>query len=309
MTPATFPSVLDSSILAGFKSCAQKGFKEYFSHWKPKDQSVHLHAGAAFAKGMEVARLAFYVEGKEADIAVAEGLGALLAAYGNFECPADSAKSSERMAGAFEFYFHNYPLTHEDYPPIQLPSGKRGIEFSFVEPLDILHPVTGEPLLYSGRLDALLHFAGGTFICDEKTTSSLGATWSRQWDLRSQFTGYAWGCQRNGIKVDGVIVRGVSVLKTKYETQQAISYRPEWQIDRWYRELQFHVNQMIEQWKLYTANGTEFIHNLDHACAEYGGCTFRQICSMQPGENQDQWLEQYYEQREWNPITRQEAKL
>src|SRR3972149_877635 len=109
-----FPEVLDSSMLASFKSCPEMFRKIYLAQWKPKGLSVHLHAGASFAKGLEAARNAFYVEGKPVDTAIQEGLGVLLKTYGSFECPPDSAKSAERMAGAYEFYFANYPLDHED---------------------------------------------------------------------------------------------------------------------------------------------------------------------------------------------------
>lgn len=315
-----FPEILDSSMIATYKACAEKFRLEYINHWKPKAQSVHLHAGGAFAKGLEVARKAFYtgeiigfVNGKwasiqrepqDAETAVALGLQALLADYGDYDCPPDSAKSAERMAGAFEFYFDNYPLSHDDGYPIQLPGEARAIEFSFAHPLPILHPVTGNPLLYVGRMDAVIQYAGGVYICDEKTTTQLGASWPRQWDLRSQFTGYAWGCRQAGIEVEGAVVRGVSILKTKYDTAQSINYRPEWQIDRWYNELL----EWVEDIKLnYSRRGPDqyWRHNLDHSCAEYGGCAFREAClslDKQP------WLETAFEHRVWNPLLRTETK-
>ena len=295
-----FPEVLDSSMMATFKSCPQLFRKVYIEQWKSKDPSVHLRAGGAFAAGVEAARTHFYVHGWSAEDSVASGLHALITHYGDFDCPPDSAKSLERMCGALEFYFDRYPL-NADSPPIILPSGKHGIEFSFVHPLPIDHPTTGNPILYSGRMDALLNYAGGTFICDEKTTSSLGASWSRQWDLRSQFTGYAWGCRESGIRVDGAIVRGVSILKTKYDTQEAISYRPAWQLDRWFEELLGWVEEAIRCWQ-----AGKWRHNLDHSCADYGGCAFRQACASQ---DETPWLETYFERRHWNPITREETPL
>jgi len=599
-----FPEVLDSSMLATFKSCPEMFKKIYIEQWKPRGLSVHLHAGASFAKGLEVARQSFYVENQPADLAVSAGLGALLKAYGDFECPSDSAKSAERMAGAFEFYFDSYPLASDECVPCTLPGGKRGIEFSFTHILPLNHP-SGNPLLYCGRMDMLANFAGGVFIEDDKTTSSLGASWSRQWDLRSQFTGYcltsdtevlstegwlsidkvtlahkvaqwdngnlsfvhptelhspdfkgslitsngktsitgtpnhrqivfdtysneyktytldklpktsgalrflsagklegnevvysealirlvvaaqadgtwrnktglafhftkdrkakrllslleelgatfsihttkdnsfscqltkscvvsrevynligpnkkfgawllslsqleleafieeiqywddssrgtrdwmyfsndkenvewvrtvaaitghyssvhsqkkgsyrvyvsksclhavhlqtwgtipwndkvycitvpssyfiirkdgkhlitgnSWGCREAGIKADGVLVRGVSILKTKYDTQQAISYRPEWQVDRWFEE----TLQWIKDMLICYETGV-WRHNLDHACAEYGGCQFRQACMSQ---DETPWLNQYFERRHWDPITRIETRL
>lgn len=295
-----FPELIDASLLAAFKSCPELCRKTFFEHYKSKEPSVHLHAGAAFASGIERTRTAFYVESKDVETSIAEGLQALMEFYGSFECPPESAKSVERMCGAFEFYWSNYPLEHKD-DPVVLASGRRAIEVSFAEPLPILHPETGNPLIYCGRLDAILNYAGGRFITDEKTTTQLGASWSRQWDLRSQFSGYAWGAKQIGIHVDGVIVRGVSILKTKYDTQQAISYRPEWQIDRWYKEMLWYVNQLKTMYE----TGV-WPHNLDHSCAEYGGCQFREACSSQ---DETPWLETHFEKRKWNPLLRTETKV
>ena len=83
MTP--FPTTLDSTLMAAFKSCPQKANLEFIQHWKLRDQSVHLHAGAAYASGMEAARSAYYIDQHSAEDSVAIGLQALLTAYGNFE--------------------------------------------------------------------------------------------------------------------------------------------------------------------------------------------------------------------------------
>ena len=301
MTRPPFPTVLDSSIMASFKSCPQKAYLESFLHWKLRDQSVHLHAGAAYAHGLEAARRAFYLEGKGEQDSIAAGLHALLTAYGDFECPPDSAKSADRTAGALEFYFSRYQLGHDKAIPMRLPGGKSGIEFSFAEPLEITHPETGDPLVYCGRMDMMCDYEGMHLGEDDKTASQLGASWPRQWDLRSQFTGYVWGAKRAGIKLDGFLVRGVSMLKTKYDTLEAITYRPDWQLDRWHGQLLRDTRRMIAAWE-----EGYFDFNLDHACAEYGGCPFRGVCQMRDPTT---LLNQQFQRRQWNPITRTETVL
>lgn len=296
-----FPKVIDSSLIAAFRSCPRKAELDFFLHHKSREPSVHLHAGAAYAAGLEAAREAYYTHGKSADESVALGIGKLLEAYGTFECPEDSPKSATRMAGALEFYFSRYPLETDDATPIILPSGKRGIEFSFSEPIDATHPETGDPLLYCGRMDMVVNKSGMVLGEDDKTTSQLGASWPKQWDLRSQFTGYTWGALKGGIKLDGFLVRGVSILKSKYDTAEAITYRPLWQIDRWYAQLLRDVKRMIECWK-----SGYWDYNLDHACAEYGGCQFRSACLAADPTNV---LAAFFERRRWDPVTRVETKL
>ena len=298
-----FPKVLDSTIIAAFRSCPQKAFREFIEHWKSKDPSVHLTAGAAYAAGLEAARTAFYVQGKSDDDSMALGITALLESYGTFECPEDSPKSATRTAGALEFYFSRYPLGVDDAIPIQLPGGKHGIEFSFAEPLlEALHPETQEPIIYCGRMDMICRKAGMVLGEDDKTASQLGASWPRQWDLRSQFTGYVWGAKKAAnIDLAGFLVRGVSILKTKYDTLEAITYRPDWQIERWYGQLLRDIERMKRCWE-----EGYFDFNLDHACAEYGGCQFRQVCLMKQPEA---LLEQDFQRRQWDPIQRTETIL
>lgn len=296
-----FPHAIDSTILSTFRSCPQKAFRQYVEHWKPISNSVHLIAGGAFASGIEAARNAFYVENKPAADSEAAGLTTLLAHYGDFECPSDSAKSPERMCGALEFYFANYPLGADGANPITLPNGKRGIEFSFAEPLSVRHPVTGDPILYTGRSDMIAERAGGIYIYDEKTTSSLGQSFARSWEMRSQFTGYAWAALRQGIKTNGAIVRGVSILKTKYDTMEIPTYRTDYEIDRWEVQVARDIQRMIRCWE-----EGYWDYALDGACNDYGGCGFTRVCkSAEP----EAWLPVYFTPKVWDPLLKVETSV
>lgn len=296
-----FPMAIDSTILGTFRSCPQKAYRQYMQHWKPMNESVHLVAGGAFADGIEAARRAYYEQGKNAEDSVAEGLQRLITRYGDFECPPESGKSLERTAGALEFYFNSYPLGHDGATPLTFPDGRRGIEFSFAQPLPINHPVSGDPLLYTGRSDMIAEFAGGVYIYDEKTTSQLGASWSKQWEMRSQFTGYCWAAKQFGIDAAGVIIRGVSILKTKYDTQQAITYRTPYEVDRWVDQTCRDIERIIESWKQ-----DHWDYNLDHACAEYGGCAFVPVCKS---SNPEDWLSMYFTPRVWDPLLKKEVTV
>jgi len=324
-----FPHTVDSTMLATFRSCPQKLFRQYIEHWKPKEESVHLIAGGAFAKGVESGRMAYFegtaptarvtyeaengelvrktawemvpCEKGNSGLAEEVGIAACIAAYGDFECPPDSAKSLERTAGALEFYFEHYPFGQDGTDPITFPNGRRGIEFSFAEPLDFPHPVTGDPILYTGRADMVANYAGGIYIFDEKTASQLGPSWPRQWELRSQFTGYIWAAQQAGIQAQGAFVRGVSILKTKYDTLQAITYRSPYELERWQAQVHFDLKRMKECWE----NGW-WDYNLDHACAEYGGCGFVRVCKSSTPET---WLPMYFEKRVWDPLARRQMTV
>ena len=296
-----FPIAIDSTFLGTFRSCPQKAFRQYVQHWKPATESVHLIAGGAFASGVESARRAFYEDGLATEEAIGLGLAALISHYGDFECPPDSAKSLERTCGALEFYFASYPLGADGAKPLKFTNGKFGIEFSFAMPLGINHPVTGDPLLYTGRSDMIAEAYGGVYIYDEKTTTSLGASWARQWDMRSQFTGYCWSARELGFKPAGVCIRGVSILKTKFDTQQVLTYRSDYEIDRWLEQTHRDIERMIKCWQ-----EGYWDWNLDHSCADYGGCALQTVCKS---PNPETWLEAYFTKRVWDPLARQEISV
>jgi len=288
-------------MISAFRSCPRKAFYGYFEHWKPGVESVHLVAGKAFAAGLEVARQAFYVQGQSADDAQALGLAALWLEYGDFIEPEGSPKGPLRMAGALEFYFASYPLGADGAKPHIFPSAAHGIEFSFAQPFPVTHPESGEPLIFVGRADMAADAFGGVFLYDEKTASQLGPSWLNQWDHRSQFTAYCWGFREAGFKPAGVVVRGVSILKNDYGTAQVISYRSGWEIDRWLEQTRRDVERMKQAW----LDGW-WDYNLDHACNEYGGCSFRIICKSPEPEK---WLPTYFHKRRWDPVAREERLL
>lgn len=297
-----FPLVWDNTMRTTFIQCPQKWAYEFLHHWKPASVSVHLHAGAAWAHGLERARLAYYVESAPADSAIQQGIAAMLAAYGDFPCPDDSAKSASRLADAFVYYFTRFPLETDPCQPYLGPNGPM-IEFSFVQPLDdnLLHPVSGDPILYSGRADMIATFAGAVSIFDDKTTTSLGASWAGQWDMRSQFTGYAWAAQQFGIPASQIIVRGISILKTKFDAAQCITHREPWRVERWRQQAIRDIRRAIAAWQ----EGYFDLAEAD-ACSSYGGCMFKQPC-MSP--DPQPWLETAFARRRWDPVTRTEEGL
>ena len=132
------------------------------------------------------------------------------------------------------------------------------------------------------------------FVVDEKTTSSLGPSWSAKWDLRAQFTGYCWAARTFHLPVVGTIIRGISILKTKYDKAEAISYRPDWEIDRWYKQLIRDLNRMKA---LYLEGYWDY--NISDACESFGGCPFKRLCTSPEPEN---ILPSYYIENTWNPL-------
>lgn len=302
MEKPPFPEVIDNTYRKAFAACHQKFYWTALRRQVPDVPSIHLHAGGAFAKGLEMARRAFYEENLSSFQAIAIGREALIEEYGTFDTDfgyLDHAKSCAGMLRAFEDYFFQYSLDHDTLVPITTPDGSRGIEFSFAAPIDILHPVTGNPILYAGRFDMLAVEDGVQWGVDEKTTGSLGESWNKQWDLASQFTGYTWGAHRYGFPIVGFRIRGIGLLKTKITHAQPIIYRPQWMVDRWYKQLLRDVQMMVALWENDPGDGSEFDFDLDAACSSYGACPYKKLCmSPQP----EDWVKVGFKTSDWSPL-------
>lgn len=294
-----FPRVISNSVRNDFISCPRKFELNHLHHWKPKHTSQHLQGGGAFAKGMEVARKAFYVEGLTSDSAIEAGWVAVVDAFKDYVNETGDVKTVERMSSALVYYFTAFPLEHDFVTPYMASDGVPGIEFSGIVPIDVRHPETGDPILLGGRFDLLgQHRNGQLYVVDEKTTGQLGPSWVDSWKLDSQFTEYCFIARDYGRDVVGAIIRGISILKNGHNHAQSIQMRPEWQIARWYEQLLRDVNRMVALW-----HEGYFDYNIGPSCKAYGGCQYRIPCaSPEPLR----WLDADFVQREYNPYAQKE---
>lgn len=294
--PFPFPELVDNSALSSFKKCATDWYYGTLRSITRKGGNIHLHFGGAYAAGLEAGRKAFYDDGISEDDALVIALGAATCFWGDFEPPEDATKTYERLIGAICEYFSQYPLTTDIVRPHRLANGKSAVEFTFSVPLpNVRHPVTGNPILYGGRFDMLAERDGVLFVEDDKTASQLGAQWLRNWTLDAQFTGYCWAARDFGYPVAGAIIRGLSILKKGYGHAQAITYRPDWQIERWLTSTEHTVRLMIAYWE----QGFFPLALDKHSCNSYGGCGYSQLCESPSPES---WIELNYEPRVWNPL-------
>ena len=280
---------------------------EFMEHWKSPFPNVHLHAGKAWASALESARLAYYANGETSRDAQAIGLETLIREYGDFIAPergSGSAKSLDRLIEAFVYYFNTFPLESDPAQPHIGPEGKPMVEFNFALPIhpDLLHPETGDPILFAGRADMVARFAGALTIYDDKTTSALGGSWANQWTRRSQFTAYTWAAHQYGIPVSQVLVRGIAILKTTINHAQAIPVRTKHHIEEWHGQVIRDIRRAIECWK----EGYWDV-NLSDSCSSFGGCMFQQPCQS---SNPEPWLAGgNFQRRVFDPITRTETVI
>lgn len=308
-----FPESIDSTMLSCFISCPQKFFVEFILRKVPMGRSIHLHAGGCFALALETVRRKVFGERKSLQDALEDAFLEFTLAWGMFDSAPDSKnyKDFTNMWCAVEAYFKEYPPLHDYFQPYMLANGQPAVEFKFALPMDVRHPVTGDPVLYSGRSDMLCQPTGesGLYVDDEKTTKNLGESWYKQWDMRGQFFGYTYVGKQTGFNVVGSLVRGIAIQQTQFSFAEKPIFYTKDQLSHWWRNANRQVDRMVGMWKLANeqweqgnrrAMHDEFLYSYGEACTSFGQCQFTPLClSSAP------WaLYEDFETRIWNPLAK-----
>lgn len=300
MAELTFPQTFDATMMRAMKGCKRKFYYEFMRNKVSSSTSPDLIAGAAWARGHEVFRKLYYSGEEEFEDAIVRAFIAMATEFGPEETEPEPnhPKTFDRLAEAFvSYHYEAYPPEFDDHQPV-LVNGKPAVEFSFSVPIeDVLHPETGEPILYAGTFDMLsCHHGHFYYVFDDKTSKQMGHRWAEQWRLRSQFIGYAFGAKQHGYNVAGAWVRGTAFKKTQLDFADAPIQIHQWMIDDWYNTLVFDLQMLIEHWR----RGF-FPKNYDEACNAYGGCQYLSLCEI-PDYQNEVFLQSDYEDRVWNPV-------
>jgi hypothetical protein len=296
LAQASFPQVIDSSILTTY-ACPTKFFYQYCLNRHPARKSVHLHAGGAFAKGIETVRKAFYLENKPLDQALFDGFRAFTTYWGDYDQTGVSGtgqyKSFENMAMAMFDYFRQYDPRSDHIQPFIKKDGTPAVEFTFAIPLPINHPETGEPILYAGRCDMIGQMKKQVVLVDEKTAYSIATDWSTPFSMRGQFIGYTWAAKEFGIPASACAVRGISIQVKNIKHVEAIIQFPDHAIQSWHKEMLNKIESLITHWK-----NKDFPMSYGNECGSFGGCSYLDLCKS---ANPDMWIDTF-DTRKWDPL-------
>jgi hypothetical protein len=293
----TFPTAIDNTMRTAWDACQRKFLLSHIYNLRSQDPSVHLVFGAAFAKGLEVARKEFYGHGNTSR---SDYMGkAYLAAIREWDLHlddplVDQAKSLPNCLCAIDYYFKEWPMATDWIAPLAQDGGEPAIEFTFAIPLQI--SLAGHPILYTGRFDMFADYASEPAVYDDKTATQLGGQWIKQWGLNSQLTGYIWAGQQHGFMTNTAIIRGVSILKGKFGQAQAIEHRTNWEVRAWYDVLHHNLKGMLDAFE---QGEDAFLPSYGQACHAYGGCPYQMLCKK---ENWKDWIEPDFGVFVWNPL-------
>lgn len=309
-----FPRSVDNTMLTCFDSCPQRFFDEFCVRISPFGISPDLHAGGAFAHGMETTRRALYRDHTTLIEALAQAYIAFTQFWGTYEPPRSNPKTYLATFCALIDYFREYPPHEDTLQPHRSADGTPALEFTIAIPLPINHPQTGEPLLYSGRFDMLAVNDGDhgeLCVVDEKTTKAFYKNWASHWSMHGQFIGYVWATQQYDLPCEHFCVRGIAIQKTQYQhLQHGPVHIPHYHIERWHHEMLQKVMEMVDRFtRMLSAKDRvgewENPHrywrmSFGDACSSYSGCSYVGICT-QPDPRR--WYYDF-ERRIWDPLAK-----
>lgn len=303
-TSAYLPQYVDSTMMSTARSCLKKFQYEYIYGLRPGDLSIDLHAGAAFSATLERFYREFWgAAGRDFDLALARSYATFTSEWGDFT-PANPnhPKNADSMWEAVERYLTEYPPLHDSCQPYLPASGDQvpSFEFSFAIPLDMpgfpLHPVSGDPYIYTGRFDMFAAWNGLPAVRDEKTAAQLPSNWADKWNMRSQFLGYCWALQHYGIKCNTVVVRGVIIRRVAgIALVEAVKQYPQFLIDEWFEQTRRDLHRLTAAYR-----EGYFDKNFGDTCTAYSHCPFIPLCTS---PNPEAWFDSYSRKR-WNPLHR-----
>jgi len=291
-----FPTVFDSTILNDSRKCPAYFEEAFINCLRGAGENVDLMFGAAFAKGLEIARLRYYRDALSSDEAISLGLQAAGQYWGEFQEPEGHNKNFQSLMLSLHGYFDQWPLGE---PPF--PLEKDTIEYTFSIPIGIEHPDTGQELVYAGKFDMLGTDGAMIYPVDEKTTGSPFFRWAEGWNLWGQFIGYVWGCRKMGLAVDKVLVRGIYVSKNKTEYIQHFAPTTPQVMENWFHDMRLHIELLIEMYK-----HKRFPRVYGTACKVYKPCAYLPLCEA---THREDWISLYHGVEPWNPLVKPGGEL
>lgn len=307
------PSTVDATMLAAFRTCPQQFAFAHGLGLRPQaaGRSVDLVAGGAFAAARERLYVATYEEGLHRSVGLQAARLAFDMEWADFE-PEPKARPSPKTRAATWNALESYAAwtnpPHDRVAPLAA-NGKSAFEWSFAIPLTEattgiaawpLHPDTGAPFVYAGRLDQLGSLEGMPVILDDKTTSQFRSTWAPSLSLRAQMIGYCFAVQTLvDPKCDTLIARQTAIRATGPEHREhLVQYSPHL-VRRWLET----TRATLVAIKQAAALGL-FAPVLGDACVAWSRvCEFAPLCLSHDPESRYS----DYKVERWSPLAREAA--
>lgn len=274
-----FPICVTNSMASDYLRCPYLWWQKYILRIGPQEQSIHLAAGGAIAAGLADARKAFYQDGVEREQAEFLGFKRIMREWSYHDFGEDGPRPNKSLGQAVNAYYDyhdKFPMDTTDIKPV-LYGPTPAIEFSFSIPTPILHPQSGEPILFEGTLDMIagMEDTDKAVLVDEKTCQFVSDSWLKAFALRSQFIGYTYAAQHFKWPIHGVLVRGIVMKRAGgIEFVSPFYQYDKHMITEWWLTFSSVIQDMVDTYKQLRYPRKA----LGDACSAFAGCAFQDRC-------------------------------
>lgn len=296
----------DSTALGWFKTCPRLYQYHMIEGWRAKGGQVHLEFGSLYHSALELYdRLMATGENHEEALhqTVLKALDETWdRGLGQPKSWKHNIKTRETLVRSIIWYLDEF----KDHPAktVILANGQPAVELSFRFELDwgpsqdvMSLKESFRPYVLCGHIDRLVTFHDEFYVTDRKTTSSTPGTY--------YFDGYSPDNQMSlytlaakiiyKTPVKGVFIDAAQIAVGFTRFSSGFTHRTDPQLEEWLIDLRHWLVQAesYAQQNYWPMN--------DKSCHQYGGCTFRKICSKSP-QVREKFLKSDFDRRPWNPL-------
>lgn len=278
----------DATSLTSFMTCPRRYQYEVIEGWQKKDQD-HLIFGLAYANALE----SYYVQttgGEDPEIALRNIVRGALIETKDW-VPSQTYKTRETLIRSIVWYFEHF----KDDPTevVVLKSGKPAVELSFSYELD-------DGIFWCGHIDRLVNYNDHIYVMDQKTTRYiLSSYYFQKFNPHQQMSGYTFSAKTFwSMPVKGVIIDAAQIKVGSTEFARGFTSRTDEQLEEWYNDTMYWIKRAME-----TADSGYFPQNPE-GCDKYGGCPFRETCSVSPKIRPNYLKRDFGKRESWDPLKR-----
>lgn len=287
----------DATSISDAQTCLRLYKYRMIDGWRPRNESVHLRFGKHYATALEhyYKHLALGMDWEEAlDLVVLE---ALCDTWDRTEedpvglpwNSMDNLKTRETLIRSIVWYvdrFHDEPVE-----VMKLADGSPAVEYSFALPVD-------DGIIFSGHIDRVVEHADNPYVMDQKTTGkTLSPSYFNQFKPHTQFSMYTFaGKAIMNMPVRGVIIDAAQIAVGFTKFERSITMRTDSELNEWYDDTLHHIKHAQ------TATLEAHFPMNPASCGNYGGCSFRGVCSRAPGLRDNFLRADFVQARMWDPL-------
>lgn len=195
--------------------------------------------------------------------------------------------------------------------PFSYPIGQIPINATLPYSKDLLLGEGGPEKLYvntihvfwTGKIDMVVEMEGDLWVVDHKTSSILGGTYWKDFELSQQTIGYVWACEQmlgrplKGLLLNVIIGRRPTKTGVSVDFERKRYMYPPHAKEEWIENTMYLVSDAVS----YLTRG--FFPKMTKWCVgKYGLCPYHDVCTLPPNQRDFLLNSDEYVNNTWSPL-------